>query len=147
MLNLQLIEGFILGAGLLIALGPKDTFVIKNNLVEGNALALVLICAFSDAVLITLGVVGLGSVITKNRWVMVLTMAFSIIYLLYFGIRALHSAYLGQTAVDGQGVSPCANVAYPSDQRRGLSFDSFTVFLAGYGVGHRVHQFDQSWTG
>lgn len=104
MLNLQLIEGFILGAGLLIALGPKDAFVIKNNLAGSNAVVLVLICALSDAMLIMLGVVGLGAVITANRWVMVLTMTVSILYLIYFGIRALQSAYLGQTSVGELGV-------------------------------------------
>ena len=101
---LQLIEGFVLGAGLLIALGPKDTFVIKNSFDGNNAFLLVLICALSDAVLITLGVLGLGAIITANRWVMVLTMTVSIIYLLYFGFRALHSAYLGQTSVNGEAV-------------------------------------------
>ena len=107
---LQLIEGFVLGAGLLIALGPKDTFVIKNSFAGNNAFVLVLICALSDAVLITLGVLGLGAIITANRWVMVLTMTVSILYLLYFGIRALHSACLGQTSVNAQGV---VNMAVP----------------------------------
>ena len=94
-LNLQLIEGLVLGAGLLIALGPKDTFVIKNSLGGRNAITLVLICALSDVLLITLGVVGLGTVITANRWLMVLTMSISILYLLYFGGQALRWAYQG----------------------------------------------------
>lgn len=105
MLNLQFIEGFVLGAGLLIALGPKDTFVIKNNLAGSNAVVLVLICALSDVLLITLGVVGLGAVITANHWIMVLTMSVSIVYLLYFAVRALYSAYLGQTLLDEQGAA------------------------------------------
>jgi len=105
MLNLQLIEGFFLGAGLLMALGPKDTFVIKNNLAGNNAVVLVLICALSDLALIILGVAGLGAVITANYWVMVLTMTVSILYLLYYGVRALYSAYLGQTHLDEQGAS------------------------------------------
>ncbi|MDM0034749.1 LysE family transporter [Variovorax sp. J22P271] len=103
MLNLHFTEGFVLGAGLLVALGPKDTFVIKNNLTGSNTFALVLICAFSDVLLIALGVVGLGAFITANRWIMVATMSVSIVYLSYFGIRALYAAYRGETFLDEQG--------------------------------------------
>lgn len=105
MFSLQLIEGFVLGAGLLIALGPKDTFVIKNSLSGHNALALVLICALSDLLLITLGVVGLGSLITVNRWLMVTTMVISIVYLLYFGAQALFLAWRGGANLGDADVS------------------------------------------
>lgn len=125
---LQLIEGFVLGAGLLIALGPKDTFVIKNSFDGNNAFVLVLICALSDAVLITLGVLGLGAIITANRWVMVLTMTVSILYLLYFGFRALRSAYLGQTSVNGEAV---AHMAVPrAEVIKGAIFHSFLTPFA-----------------
>lgn len=104
MVNLQLIEGFVLGAALLIALGPKDTFVIKNSLTGRNALTLVLICAVSDLFLIALGVLGLGSLITGSYWLMVTTMSISIVYLLYFGAQALLLARSGGTNLDEAGV-------------------------------------------
>jgi L-lysine exporter family protein LysE/ArgO len=84
-------EGLLLGAGLLIALGPKDTFVIKNSLQGYSATKLIAICAFSDVLLIALGVAGLGLVVAANRWAMVSAMVFSIGYLMYFSFQALQS--------------------------------------------------------
>lgn len=92
MFGLPLMEGFLLGSGLLLALGPKDTFVIKSSLQGHNLLMLVLICALSDVALIILGTVGLGAMVAANHWLMVGAMVFSIAYLLYFSVQALRSA-------------------------------------------------------
>lgn len=87
------IEGFFLGLGLLVALGPKDTFVIRNSLAGKNFLLLVAICALSDALLIFLGVFGLGYVITSNKLFMTVTMVASIAYLVYFGVESSLSIF------------------------------------------------------
>ena len=91
--QLNFIEGFLLAAGLLAALGPKDTFVIKNSLMGKNAVLIVAICSISDMLLIALGVAGLGKIMTVNRWLMVLSMIFSIAYLLYFTVQAIQSFF------------------------------------------------------
>ena len=102
--SIQFAEGFLLGLGLLVALGPKDTFVIKNSLGGQNALMLVAICTLSDVLLICLGVAGLGAVVSAHQWLMVSAMVLSIAYLVYFGVQALRSVYAGQVqpaGVDG----------------------------------------------
>ncbi|WP_323119440.1 LysE/ArgO family amino acid transporter [Burkholderia alba] len=91
--SLPFAEGFLLGLGLLIALGPKDTFVIKHSLNGHSALTLVAICAISDALLIALGVAGLGAAISSSRWLMVTSMVLSAGYLLFFSLQAFRSAY------------------------------------------------------
>jgi L-lysine exporter family protein LysE/ArgO len=90
--SLQFTEGFVLGLGLLVALGPKDTFVIKHSVTGGNALILIAICALADVLLITLGVAGLGAVVASQRWLMALAMSLSIVYLLYFSVKAFWAA-------------------------------------------------------
>lgn len=100
MSNASFFEGFLLGAGLLIALGPKDTFVIKNSLQGHSAAMLVAICSLSDVLLIALGVGGLGLLVASTRWAMVSAMVFSIGYLAYFSLQALRSALRsGQSVV------------------------------------------------
>lgn len=93
--GLPLIEGFLLGFGLLLALGPKDTFVIKSSLQGHSALMLVLVCALSDVALIVLGTMGLGVMVATNHALMVCAMVFSIAYLLYFSAQAFRSAWAG----------------------------------------------------
>jgi len=99
MLDASLLEGFLLGSGLLLALGPKDTFVIKSSLQGHSAVMLVLICALSDVALIMLGTAGLGGIVASNYWLMVGAMVFSIAYLSYFGVQALRSAWSGPVAL------------------------------------------------
>jgi L-lysine exporter family protein LysE/ArgO len=91
--NGSFLEGLLLGAGLLIAIGPKDAFVIKSSIRGSSLVMLVAICAFSDVLLIALGVAGLGVVVASSRWAMVSAMVFSIGYLVFFGVKALRAAF------------------------------------------------------
>lgn len=113
MSSVSFFEGFLLGAGLLIALGPKDTFVIKTSIQGYSAIMLVAICALSDVVLITLGVAGLGVMVAANRWAMVSAMVFSIGYLLYFSFQALKSAF-------ASAQSPVVNYG-PSQEKKAIT--------------------------
>ena len=107
------IEGMLLGMGLLVALGPKDVFVIRSTMHGHNALELIAICSLADVLLISLGVLGLGAVLTSHQWLMTLTMVFSVAYLAYFGVKALLSAHNGADSV------PVANVSAPSSGANG----------------------------
>lgn len=102
------IEGMLLGMGLLVALGPKDVFVIRNSMHGQNAMELVAICSLADVLLISLGVLGLGAVLTAHQWLMTLTMVFSIGYLTYFGVKALLAVQ------GGAGSAPLDQVSSPS---------------------------------
>lgn len=56
--------GFALGLGLIVAIGAQNAFVLERGLVRNHVLAVVLVCSLSDALLISAGVAGLGSLIT-----------------------------------------------------------------------------------
>ncbi|MEZ2298262.1 LysE/ArgO family amino acid transporter [Variovorax sp. RCC_210] len=104
-MNGSFLEGLLLGAGLLIAIGPKDAFVIRSSIRGSSVLMLVAICALSDALLIAVGVAGLGVLVASSRWAMVSAMVFSIGYLIYFGLQALAAAFRPVTAFDGAAAS------------------------------------------
>ena len=53
---LDLIQGFIIGGSLIIAIGPQNLFVIQQGLKNNYVLITVLICSFSDALLIIIGI-------------------------------------------------------------------------------------------
>ena len=53
---LDLIQGFIIGGSLIIAIGPQNLFVIQQGLKNNYILIAVLICSFSDALLIMIGI-------------------------------------------------------------------------------------------
>ena len=58
------IAGFGTGLSLIVAIGAQNAFVLRQGARGQAVLAVVGICAVSDAVLIALGVAGLGAVVT-----------------------------------------------------------------------------------
>jgi len=59
------LSGFLLGASLIIAIGAQNAFILRQGLLRQHVFILCLICAASDAMLIALGVGGLGTLISK----------------------------------------------------------------------------------
>ncbi|MFD5324814.1 LysE/ArgO family amino acid transporter [Streptomyces sp. NPDC127092] len=58
------IAGFGTGLSLIVAIGAQNAFVLRQGARGHAVLAVVAICAVSDAVLIALGVAGVGAVVT-----------------------------------------------------------------------------------
>jgi L-lysine exporter family protein LysE/ArgO len=60
------LNGFFLGASLIIAIGAQNAFILRQGLLRQHVFILCLICALADAVLIALGVAGLGTLIQTS---------------------------------------------------------------------------------
>lgn len=88
---------------LIIAIGAQNAFVIRQGLTKRHVLLVVAICAVSDALLIFLGVAGLGALIAGLPWLLETIRWFGVAYLTWFGIRSLVSAFKVQS-LDASGV-------------------------------------------
>ncbi|TCP53523.1 L-lysine exporter family protein LysE/ArgO [Tamaricihabitans halophyticus] len=97
--------GFGAGLSLIVAIGAQNAFVLRQGIRREAVVAVVTICALSDAVLIILGVAGVGAVVAA--WPAALTAVaivgggFLICYGLLAGRRVFRSAAL---EVDGGSV-------------------------------------------
>ncbi|MBM2622484.1 amino acid transporter [Actinoplanes sp. LDG1-06] len=58
--------GFAASAVLIIAIGAQNAFVLRQGLRREHVLAVVLVCALSDLLLILAGIGGLGAVVTAR---------------------------------------------------------------------------------
>lgn len=97
-----IIPGFLAGLSLIIAIGAQNAFVIRQGLTKKFVLLTVLICAFSDALLIALGASGLGALIKSNRNILEFVRWFGVIYLLWFAFKSAKSAFK-QATLDSAG--------------------------------------------
>jgi L-lysine exporter family protein LysE/ArgO len=61
-------SGLGFGLSLIIAIGAQNAFVLRQGLRREHVLTVVAICAVSDAILITVGVAGLGSLLDLAPW-------------------------------------------------------------------------------
>ncbi len=84
--------GFLTGLSLIVAIGAQNAFVLRQGLRRQHVLSVVLICAFSDALLIVLGIAGLGAAINSAPLLLEVFRYGGAAYLLWFAIRAIRRA-------------------------------------------------------
>ncbi|WP_022706811.1 LysE/ArgO family amino acid transporter [Paracoccus zeaxanthinifaciens] len=91
------------GISLIAAIGAQNAFVLRQGILRRHVLPVVLFCALSDAVLIALGVAGMGGILqhapalaSAMRWG-------GVIFLLAYGARSLVSAIRGGAALRPEG--------------------------------------------
>ncbi len=95
-----LMAGFGLGFSLILAIGAQNAFVLRQGLRGQHVLAIVLTCAMSDAVLITIGVAGFGSLTATLPWLEGAMRLGGAAFLTLYGLRALRSAWRGGAAME-----------------------------------------------
>ncbi len=89
--------GLLLGGSLIIAIGSQNAYVLKQGLLKSHVFIICLICALSDALLITLGTSGVGAIIGKHpEWLKAVTW-FGAAYLVAFAFMSFRSAFSGET--------------------------------------------------
>lgn len=62
------LAGFGLGLSLIVAIGAQNLFVLRQGIRREHALTVAAVCAVSDAVLIVVGVSGLGALLEAVPW-------------------------------------------------------------------------------
>ena len=95
--------GFGLGFSLILAIGAQNAFVLKAGLMRRFVLPIVLLCAASDALLIFLGVFGLGTLLEALPNLMSWIRFAGALFLFAYGIRSMISAWRGNHALDAMG--------------------------------------------
>jgi L-lysine exporter family protein LysE/ArgO len=102
------IEGFLLGAGLIIAIGAQNAFVLRQGLKREHVFAVATVCWLSDALLIALGVAGVGGLVKASPGVLTLVTIAGVAFLAAYGaiafLRALRPGRLEASASRRQGL-------------------------------------------
>lgn len=86
------VTGFALGGSLIVAIGAQNAFVLRQGLKREHVGAVVLFCALADALLMTLGVAGVGGALAAAPALAALLTAAGAAFLAAYGLRALWRA-------------------------------------------------------
>lgn len=91
--------GLTTGLTLIVAIGSQNAFVLRLGISHSRVtvLAVVLVCALSDAVLITAGVLGVGAVIEAVPTAMIVVRVLGAAFLIGYGVLALRRALTPST--------------------------------------------------
>ena len=99
-----LLAGLGLGLSLIVAIGAQNAFVLRQGLRREHVAWIVAICALSDAVLIALGIWGLGALIEQAGWLLAVVRIAGAAFLVWYGVRsAIRAARPGSLDTDPAG--------------------------------------------
>lgn len=97
------LPGFALSLTLIMAIGAQNAFVLRQGLRREHVLVVVLVCATSDAILITAGVAGFGALAEAAPWFGPLMRYGGAAFLLWYGWRNAVSAWRGGEGLEAEG--------------------------------------------
>ncbi|WP_227368664.1 LysE/ArgO family amino acid transporter [Halomonas sp. M20] len=104
------LHGLVTGAGLIIAIGAQNAFVLGQGLRREHPWVVAIICALCDWLLIGLGVLGLGRLIASQEGLMLVARLGGAAFLLWQAWLALRRVYCSDGLIAG--------VALRSSRRR-----------------------------
>ncbi len=84
--------GLATGLGLIVAIGAQNAFVIRQGVLRQHVFAVAALCTVADAVLISLGVAGLGALIAQAPLLVIAARWAGAAYLVWFGARTAWNA-------------------------------------------------------
>lgn len=93
------VAGFVTGAGLIIAIGAQNAFVLRQGLQRSHVGLVVTVCALSDALLILLGVAGIGVLIQQWPTLLQALRFGGAAFLAWYGLQAAQRAWRGTNSL------------------------------------------------
>jgi L-lysine exporter family protein LysE/ArgO len=96
------VVGFFTGLTLIIAIGAQNAFVLRLGLARNHVGIAVVVCAVSDALLIVLGISGLGALFRSIPTALVVMKWVGVAYLLWYAFRSFRSAMRPAVLVVGE---------------------------------------------
>lgn len=97
------IKGTTLGFTLILAIGAQNAFVLRCGVRNHHPLSVAITCTLADALLISLGVFGVGQFIANMPLLRGVLGGAGVIFLLVYGGLAFRSALRGMSSLDMPG--------------------------------------------
>ena len=99
----MVLAGLVTGAGLIVAIGAQNAFVLRQGLARRHVTLVVTLCAGSDLVLIVAGVAGVGLLVARLPLALDVVRWVGVSFLLIYGLLAARRALDGERLNPGEG--------------------------------------------
>ena len=87
-----LLQGFGLGASMIIPIGAQNAYVLNQGIKRNHHLTTATICSVLDVIFISLGIFGGGAVLSQNETLLTVVTLGGIAFLTFYGLLSLKSA-------------------------------------------------------
>ena len=95
-----IVQGFVLGASMIIPIGAQNAFVLNQGIKRQHHLVAASICMLCDFVLIAIGIYGGSQIISSSDWAFSLLTWAGILFLIVYGGISFRSAKSLYTNMD-----------------------------------------------
>jgi L-lysine exporter family protein LysE/ArgO len=96
------VNGLLVAAGLIMAIGTQNAFVLAQSLRREHHLPVAALCVVCDALLVAAGVFGLATVLAHNPTLLAVARWGGAVFLIWYGSQALHRAFSKQSLQQGE---------------------------------------------
>jgi L-lysine exporter family protein LysE/ArgO len=96
------VNGLLVAAGLIMAIGTQNAFVLAQSLRREHHLPVAALCVVCDALLVTAGVFGLATVLAHNPTLLAVARWGGAVFLIWYGSQALRRAFSKQSLQQGE---------------------------------------------
>ena len=107
----QFAQGFGMGGGLIVAIGAQNAYVLSQAVRKNYLLTIPLVCIVCDAVLIAVGVSGVGALVASSPRLAGLATWGGAAFLFWYGARAFKSALQGGSLEAEKAAAPSLKIA------------------------------------
>ncbi|MFW0794297.1 LysE family transporter [Gordonia sp. CPCC 205515] len=96
---LAAVAGLLTGAGLIVAIGPQNIYVLRQGVARAHVTPIIAVCAISDVVLILAGVAGLGALVSAHPAVITFAKLLGGGYIVVLGLLAARRCLRSDEAI------------------------------------------------
>ncbi|GAK24508.1 lysine efflux permease [Vibrio sp. JCM 19052] len=98
-----LLQGFGLGATMIIPIGAQNAYVLNQGIKRQHHLTTATICSILDMIFISLGIFGGGAILSQNEILLTSVTLGGIAFLSVYGLLSLKSAFKPADASESKG--------------------------------------------
>ncbi|HHF0543044.1 TPA: LysE/ArgO family amino acid transporter [Vibrio alginolyticus] len=98
-----LLQGFGLGASMIIPIGAQNAYVLNQGIKRNHHLTTATICSVLDMIFISLGIFGGGAILSQNEILLTSVTLGGIVFLSFYGLLSLKSAFKPESESESKG--------------------------------------------
>lgn len=98
----EILRGALISASLIIAIGAQNLFVLKQGLLRNHIFYVSGICFICDFVLMSIGILGVGTFISNNPFITNILAILGALFLIWYGFKAFKSTIKGTSSMQVQ---------------------------------------------
>lgn len=95
------LEGFIIECALIItAAGLQNAFILRQGIKKEFVIAVAITCAICESILVTIGIGGMGALLTAKPTLSNIVTILGIVFLILFALKSLYTAIRSNEVLD-----------------------------------------------